>query len=220
MRNQNPRLSILLLPLLATLSLASGCFGKSDDAIDPNSAQHGGGAGPAAASAEQLSEAEMLARLQLGVAGRDFGQINQSMASLTGINPNTGAPLTTYRAVTASLPGNNNLKTLAGPNVMALTRLAAQYCDSVTGTADANRAAMFPGINFGANASTITPAMRDAVITTLLNRFTKEAASADAEILQQLFVELRGVTPAVDTRGLMVALCTATLGSAKAVVVL
>ena len=85
---------------------------------------------------------------------------------------------------------------------------------------DARRTAMFPGIDFTKAASTITTAARDQVVSALLIRFTKEKVPAPDDVieLQKLFEELRAAS--ATTSGLMVSLCTASLGSAKSVIVL
>jgi hypothetical protein len=72
-----------------------------------------------------------------GVAAKNFAQVNNTYASLTGIS--MGAPLivSEYQAIKTQLPSTSNPKSLNGFNQIASTRLAFAYCDEyVDGRAD------------------------------------------------------------------------------------
>ncbi len=194
----------------------SGCMGlgKSDDAVAPASRQLNVIKSPTEEGVPNL------ALLEVGLGTRDFQQINQTMASLTGVDPRTGSIQSTYEAVTSALPTNNDIKTVSGPNIVGVARLAAQYCDVVANTNDARRTGMFPGIDFSRSATSITTPIRDQVIHTLLVRFTRDKTPSPEDVseLQKLFDELKASS--ASTMGLMVSLCTASLGSARSIVVL
>ncbi|MGZ3687708.1 MAG: hypothetical protein ACXVBW_05380 [Bdellovibrionota bacterium] len=165
---------------------------------------------------------QVLANLTFGMGTRDFNQINQSMAALTGIDPTSPGPVSAFNTSAALLPTNNDLTSVAGPVVVAVTSMAAQYCESlVTATAGL-------GVDptFGSVSLTTAPsqAQINSVISSLLMRFNKDATADPADVLelQSLATDLTSGTlgAKATTKGLMISLCTAVLGSAKAVVVL
>lgn len=212
--------------LILLLASAAGCFEKRDDAA-------GGRGGSGGLTAEALPEeptvgSPQLAQLAMGLGSRDFGQLNQTMASLTGIDPRATGARNTYNAVSASLPNSNDLLTVAGPQIVAVTRLAAQYCDLAAAAAAAGRSPqreMFPGVAFGSALANVSDTVRDNVIQALLTRFNREESASPDDVaeLRQLFSELKAArigTNPVSTTGAMVSLCTAALGSAKAVIAL
>jgi hypothetical protein len=230
-RSLNPSIGIAALAL--ALTAAPGCFAKKDavDASGPKLQGIGKAGNPSNGdsdgSAPTIGSPD-LERLSMGVGARDFGQINQTMAALTGIDPRNQTARNTFNAVSASLPTTSALMSVSGPHVVAITRLAAQYCDLVASTNDANRQAVFglTATEFGtATSNAGFRAIGDKAIKALLTRFNRETAPSpqDVATLTQLLNELivarpNGGTATVSANGIMVSLCTAALGSVKAVV--
>ncbi|HID50207.1 MAG TPA: LamG domain-containing protein, partial [Chromatiales bacterium] len=109
------------------------------------------------------------------VAGPDIGlrtfeEINVTMSELTGVpitNPAIGGANGTYTVYRQQFPSVENISTFLPAHQMAIAQLAMTYCDDLVnnrGTID--RAAYFPGVDFGA----ALPANRSAVIDPLLIR--------------------------------------------------
>jgi hypothetical protein len=217
-----------LLALVLTVTF-SACVKKRDDANSPTSKSHSfsthtipGGVDPDGNGLVPIQTD--LSTLQVGVGTRDFNQIQMTMSQLTGIDHRDTNVQTAFAAVTNALPSNNDVKTLSGPNIVSIAKLAATYCDRVVATSGPQRTALFPGVNFAAGPNTLTTAARDTLLTNLLSKFTKDKAPAAEDLteLKSLYDDLRGTlttNTTATTAGLMVGVCTAALGSARSIVV-
>ena len=62
---------------------------------------------------------------------RTFSQINDTMASLTGIDPNLNVVLANYDELRGSLPSTNDLLAFSAAQQIAIQRLAVTYCGAV-----------------------------------------------------------------------------------------
>jgi hypothetical protein len=62
---------------------------------------------------------------------RTFSQLNDTMSSLTGIDPNQGDVLATYSEIQDSLPATPDLLAFAPAQQIAIQRLATSYCGAV-----------------------------------------------------------------------------------------
>jgi len=62
---------------------------------------------------------------------RTFSQLNDTMATLTGINPNQNEVLATYSEVEGSLPATSDLLAFGPAQQIAIQRLATSYCGAV-----------------------------------------------------------------------------------------
>ena len=62
---------------------------------------------------------------------RSFAQVNDTMASLTGVDPNESGVLASYSDLRGSLPATNDLESFAAAQQIAIQRLATSYCDAV-----------------------------------------------------------------------------------------
>jgi hypothetical protein len=115
---------------------------------------------------------------------RDFAEINASLAVMTGIPATTPLVANTYEKVKQQLPTLTNLDSFLAAQQMGITQLTVAYCNALvgnSGAANAPRAAVFPGFDFAAPASTAfdSSAKRDQVIEPLLKRLLA-AEMADA----------------------------------------
>lgn len=64
---------------------------------------------------------------------RTFSQINDTMATLTGIDPRQNAVLASYTNLRDSLPSTSDLLSFAAAQQIAIQRLATTYCGAVVG---------------------------------------------------------------------------------------
>ena len=94
---------------------------------------------------------------------RTFSQVNDTMSSLTGIDPNLNAVLSSYTELRGSLPPSSDLLTFASAQQVAIQRLATSYCGAIV--SDNGRCTDF----FGACA--VDGGAKDQVGTTLYDRF-------------------------------------------------
>ena len=62
---------------------------------------------------------------------RNFSQLNDTMADLTGVDPNENAVLATYAEVRDSLPPTSDLLSFGATQQIAIQRLASAYCGAV-----------------------------------------------------------------------------------------
>ncbi|WP_339669385.1 LamG domain-containing protein [Dasania marina] len=101
---------------------------------------------------------------------RTFDQINQSFASITGVSSasTTASAVTgksvseTFVALKEQLPSVANFQAYMSSHQMAITQLAAAYCDALVQDAGL-RTALFPGFDFSGNVST-HPQMSDETV--------------------------------------------------------
>ena len=97
---------------------------------------------------------------------RDFRRINESMAAVTGVDPNTSAVRSTYDSLTKQLPVSHDLRTFASAQQVAVTKLSLEYCDALVETANLRSAFFGDVVDFDAPATTAfsSQATRDALI--------------------------------------------------------
>ncbi len=120
---------------------------------------------PSGATAQTPEQVLNQAQVEVGL--KNFEQINYTFAELTGVPVTTGAINTTYTAVEATLPSENEVKILQSSNQVAITRLAAEYCNQLVnnGAFVTNRNTIFTAALF-----TQVPNNVDEVL--LVNRIT------------------------------------------------
>ena len=149
---------------------------------------------------------------------RMFSQINDTMASLTGIDANQNVVLAAYSELSGSLPPAADLNSFAAAQQIAIQRLATDYCGAVVN--DANNCDNFFG------ACSIDGNAKDQVATTLYDRFigdnlANQPARADVTLeLVRMIDDLgcpNGCNGATAETALQ-ATCTAVLSSAAVTV--
>ncbi len=62
---------------------------------------------------------------------RSFSQLNDAMASVTGVDPETNAIEALYDEIQGQLPATNDVLSFGGSHQVAIQRLATGYCDVV-----------------------------------------------------------------------------------------
>jgi hypothetical protein len=160
---------------------------------------------------------------------RDFRRINESMAAVTGVNPNAASVLATYEGIVKQLPVTHDLRTFASAQQVAVTKLSLEYCDALVETPGLRSAFFGNLVDFGAPATTAfsSQATRDALVQRLVDRVfgvnvAYQPGFAEVQpILDGLIDDLTaGCTAATcdaeRTRTVVKSLCSAALASAAA----
>lgn len=106
---------------------------------------------------------------------RDFGEINASLAQMTGIAATNAQVVSTYEKVKQQLPTLTNLDGFLAAQQMGITQLTVAYCNALVGSsaaANPARSAMFPGFDFSAAANVAfnSDTKRSQIIEPLLAR--------------------------------------------------
>ena len=106
---------------------------------------------------------------------RDFGEINASLAQMTGIAATNTQVAATFEKVKQQLPTLTNLDGFLAAQQMGITQLTVAYCNALVGSsaaANPARTAMFPGFDFAAAANVAfnSATKRDQIIEPLLSR--------------------------------------------------
>jgi len=94
---------------------------------------------------------------------RTFSQVNDTMASLTGVDANQNTVLASFTELRGSLPSSSELMTFAAAQQIAIQRLATDYCGVIVNDS-ANCDSFFGACSIDGNA-------KDQVATTLYDRF-------------------------------------------------
>ncbi len=166
---------------------------------------------------------QVLNTAQVEVGMRNFEQINYTFAELTGVPVSNGTVNATYVAVEATLPSENEVKILQASNQVAITRLAAEYCNQLIGT---NNFTASRDVIIGAGTLALAPnsVNKQVVINRITNAFWGEgfidAAELDAArvTLLDLYDDIAAMdaaptAPATTSKALR-GVCTAALSSA------
>jgi hypothetical protein len=104
---------------------------------------------------------------EIGV--RTFDEINQTMANITGVSPQSANVSATYDLVKQSLPAIEAIDAVGSSHQIAVTQLAIEYCNSLVEDT-ALRTAMFPGFDFtSAPNVAFAGANRDLFLDPLIN---------------------------------------------------
>jgi hypothetical protein len=107
---------------------------------------------------------------QPDVGLRTFGEINASMAKVTGVCVNEPNVATTFATIEQQLPTVENIEGFLSSHQVAVAQLAIEYCNALVDDG-ALRASFFPGFNFNASAAQAfdTAGERDLVVNPLLD---------------------------------------------------
>ncbi len=157
----------------------------------------------------------------IDVGVKDFEQINATMSALTGVPTTDGSVQNVYRTVVTQLPSDNNLKSFLPAHQVAITKLAAEYCERLVENGTL-RTAIWPNLNFTQNPNqAFTAANRSTVINQTIDRFmgplnATERSTVTAQLVEIFDTLLQGedVTSSVTTRKVVKGLCITSLGSA------
>ncbi len=158
---------------------------------------------------------------QIDVGVKDFEQINSTMATLTGVSPMDGAIQTVYRTVVTQLPSDNSIKSFLPSHQVAITKLAAEYCERLVETANL-RVVIWPTINFTQSPTQVFNAANKAtIINQAIDRFLGPLESQERVItyneLMSIFDTLltgEDLANQVTTRKVIKGVCISSLASA------
>ncbi|MCO4754212.1 MAG: hypothetical protein KC478_07005 [Bacteriovoracaceae bacterium] len=89
---------------------------------------------------------------QADIGIKNFEQINKTMSALTGVRIDRSNINNVYQDIIAQLPTDNKIDTFLAAHQVAVTKLAAEYCDTVVNDTTL-RANVWSGFNFGATAN-------------------------------------------------------------------
>ena len=166
------------------------------------------------------TESEMEA-IDVGV--KNFEQILISMSELTGVSAADNGIQSLYKELTVQLPGDNNIKSFLPANQVAITKLAAEFCEKLVESQDL-RVVIWPTINFGQSPTQVLNAdNKKLIINQAITRFLPPMESNQQTItyneLSKLFDDLltgENLGSSVTTRKVVKGMCISTLASAHA----
>jgi hypothetical protein len=157
------------------------------------------------------------------VGARTFGEINASMASVTGVATTDANVRATYLTVQQQLPSVVDVNSLLASHQVGVAQLAIQYCDSLVESAQA--ASYFPGLNLSAAAASYfaSDANKALVVDPLIGKAVGSNLATqptDAELRTELYSLIGGLAsscgascPADRTKTITKAACAAVIGS-------
>jgi hypothetical protein len=149
---------------------------------------------------------------EIGV--RTFDEINQTMANITGVSPQSANVSATYDLVKQSLPAIEAIDAVGSSHQIAVTQLAIEYCNSLVEDTGL-RASMFPGFDFtSAPNVAFAGANRDLFLDPLINAAVGTVGSQPT--LAEVRNELGYSAPAGNYPGNLIDRLAATGGSSPA----
>lgn len=163
-----------------------------------------------------------------GIGIRDFAEINDSMAELTGVPVTNAKVNATFQEILQQLPGNNDVRSFVSAQQVGISRLALDYCDElIENTGFRNALFGSPGFDWTQDATTAfsTVGQRDSLINPLSVRMLgtglgNQPTSADVRphldtLIDQLTAGCTAAScPASQTRNVGKGVCAAVLSSA------
>lgn len=165
---------------------------------------------------------EVIQAQEIDVGVKNFEQINATMSVLTGVSSMNNAIRNTYNGLEVQLPTGNNVKSFLAANQVAITKLAAEYCDALVNSGTL-RQGVWPNFNFSGapNSVLVNNTQKFTVIDQTLNRFWGtgvggDRSSAQLEMLSLINDLLNGenLGSSTTTQVTMKGVCTAALASA------
>ncbi len=171
---------------------------------------------------------------------RNFAEVRESFAVITGVSSTNTAVAATYDTVVQQLPSSENIGGFLSSHQMGVTQLAISYCDQLMESTPL-RTALFPALNFNADANSISdidwenqfmfPMIDKALNTNLTTQIDRSAVRDELHVLLTSTNDIKpivdggdgvpdgiarcgGVCPAGTTATAAKAGCAAVLGSA------
>lgn len=155
---------------------------------------------------------------------RTFDGINASLASMTGISPNTPTVKTAYNNVRQSLPAVVDINAFLSSHQTSIAQLAITYCAALVNDSAAS-ANYFPGLNFSGNIVAqknllVGPLVARAVGTNVSSQPVADATTQLNTLVDTLCSGANATACANGTRTPTVAkaVCGAAMGSATMLV--
>lgn len=160
---------------------------------------------------------------EIDVGIKNFEQINDTMSVLTGVSKMDNGIRSTFNDLEVQLPTDNSVKSFLAANQVAITKLAAEYCDTLVDSGTL-RGAVWPGFNFSGTPNQVLSNNQQklGVIDQTLNRFWGVNVGGDRSTSQLEMLSLtnellngENLGNSSTTRTTVKGLCTAALASAQ-----
>lgn len=215
-----------LIVKLVTLGLLISLVGVFTQCVANNTKQVGGSNSnnsytPGPLDNDQDEGQEINAAL-VSEGIKSHEQILNTMSTLTGVSVTNNNVRTVYNQVATTLPTDNDIKVFLPPHQLAVTRLAAEFCQAMVESTTL-RVVVWPNFPFTAlPATALSAANTDELIENVIDAFwgdivpAAEKSDAKAE-LEQLVEDLQvgeSTATATTTRNVVKGVCTAVLSSA------
>jgi hypothetical protein len=164
---------------------------------------------------------------EVDVGVKNYEQINITMATLTGVDPNSNAIENTFEDLELQLPETNDIKTFLAANQVGVTKLAAEYCDSLVDSGTL-RTVIWPNFNFsqtpnqvlvgnGTNQAYVINQAMDKFWGNNINMAERAAAQIELTTLLNDLLVGENLGSSTTTRTVVKGICIATLSSAQVV---
>jgi hypothetical protein len=177
---------------------------------------------------EEKKEDEVVAlqKIKSSVGLKNYEQINESMAVITGIPTTTAAVRAVFAELSTSMPTDNDIKGFLGSQQVSVFKLAVEYCDALVKD-PAKRALFFPGVNFaGTPAAVLNATGKQQIADTLVTKIWgkdldflpphNESVAMVTGLIDNVLVGKNTATVAV-TGAVITGTCTAVLASAPSI---
>jgi hypothetical protein len=158
---------------------------------------------------------------------RNFEQVNDTMAELTGVDPLTQSVNDAFNDLREQLPTTNDVRTFVSAHQVAVAKLSLEYCDTLVDSTSLRTAFWGGGFDFTAPVATAFAgqAERDLITVPLVDKMIgvnlvnqPTLAEVQPELDALITTLTAGCTPAtcdaVRTRTVVKAVCSAVLSSA------
>jgi hypothetical protein len=158
---------------------------------------------------------------------RNFEQMNDTMAELTGVDPLTQSVNDAFNDLREQLPTTNDVRTFVSAHQVAVAKLSLEYCDTLVDSTSLRTAFWGGGFDFTAPVATAFAgqAERDLITVPLVDKMIgvnlvnqPTLAEVQPELDALITTLTAGCTPAtcdaVRTRTVVKAVCSAVLSSA------
>lgn len=158
---------------------------------------------------------------QADIGLRIFGEINATLANLTGVDSATPSVAAVYELVRQQLPVSEQIEGFLAAHQAGVMQLSVAYCTELVSDSSA-RASYFPGFNFGGS---LDSGSRDLIVDPLLAGLTAAQVNVDGEMqtlatqpdvatLKTHLYNLINDMSSADTQTAVIAVCAAAGGSA------
>lgn len=151
MSNKNIFKVVLIVLLIGMIGTFTHCVQVAKEIGNGGGSSH---SNSSYTNSPPKSEGQIINEIQVTTGMKNHEQILHTMGEVTGIDPysNNGI-MNIYRQVELSLPTDNDIKVFGSTQQVAVTKLAAEFCQVLVNDT-AKRAVIWPGQNFGGTPAT------------------------------------------------------------------
>lgn len=219
MNNKNIFKIVLIVMLIGMIGAFTHCVPQVAKEIGNGGGFSSNYSGPS--SNTPKDEGQIINEIQVTTGIKNHEQILHTMGAVTGIDPysNNGI-MNIYRQVELSLPTDNDIKIFSSTQQVAVTKLAAEFCQVLVNDGT-RRALIWPGQNFGgtpaaslANRTVFIDQTISAFWGPMLTNEELEIAHDDLNALIDALNTAQAGLPAPTTLNTIRGICTAALSSA------